>query len=249
MPLPTVWQQSLRPEMSRIDRLFELVQLLRRSRRALTAREIAETLEVSLRTIYRDCASLQAMGVPVEGEAGVGYVMRRGYDLPPLAFTREEAEAVLAGLRMLGRTGDGALISAAARAESKLVVARQVVGDVADPRLLVSQAGAPVARMEVLRTIRNAVDTETRIDVRYRDRKGQLTQRGLRPLCLIYYPDATVLAAWCELRQSFRHFRVDWFEEITPTGETFSEVGKKLRAQWRTLEGWSPDYPGAVGHR
>ncbi|MXW85790.1 MAG: HTH domain-containing protein, partial [Boseongicola sp. SB0667_bin_21] len=85
--------------MSRIDRLFELVQILRRSRRAMTGREIAEALEVSLRTIYRDCASLQAMGVPVEGEAGVGYVMRRGYDLPPLAFTREEAEAVLAGLR------------------------------------------------------------------------------------------------------------------------------------------------------
>ncbi len=234
--------------MSRIDRLFALVQILRRSRRAMTGREIAEALEVSLRTIYRDCASLQAMGVPVEGEAGVGYVMRRGYDLPPLAFTREEAEAVLAGLRMLGRTGDGALIGAAAKAESKLVVARQVAGDAEDPRRLVSQAGAPGARMDVLRTVRTAVDTETGIDARYRDRNGRVTRRMLRPLCLIYYPDATVLAAWCELRQSFRHFRVDWFEEIVPTGESFADAGKTLREQWRTLEGWSPDYPGAIGH-
>ncbi len=234
--------------MSRIDRLFELVQLLRRSRRAMTGREIAEALEVSLRTVYRDCASLQAIGIPVEGEAGVGYVMRRGYDLPPLAFTDEEAEAVLAGLRMLGRTGDSTLVDAASRAESKLVVAKQVAGDEDDPKRFVSQAGAPYSRTDVLRAIRDAVDTETGIDARYRDRNGRVTHRRLRPLCLIFYPDATVLAAWCELRQSFRHFRVDWFDEIVKTGESFSDTGKALREQWRTQEGWSPDYPGAIGH-
>ena len=173
----------------------------------VAGRKIAEALEVSLRTIYRDCASLQAMGVPVEGEAGVGYVMRRGFDLSPLTFTRDEAEAALADLKMPGRTGDGALIGAAARAESKLVVARQVAGDAETPRRLVSQAGAPDARMEVLQTVRTAVDTETGIDARYRERNGRVTRQQLRPLCLIYYPDPTVLAVWCELWQSFRHFR------------------------------------------
>ncbi len=128
------------------------------------------------------------------------------------------------------------MIAAAARAESKLVVVRQVAGDTSDPRRLVSQTGAPDARIDVLQTVRNAVDTETGVDVRYRDRNGRVTRRRLRPLCLIYYPDATVLAAWCELRQSFRHFRVDWFEEIAPTGESFSDTGRTLREQWRNLE-------------
>lgn len=233
--------------MARIDRMFELVQELRRAQRPLTGRDLAERLEVSVRTVYRDCAALQAMGIPIEGEAGIGYVMRRGYDLPPLAFTEGEREAMLVALRMLGRIGDVALLKAADGAISKLVVAAQVSEAVHDVKIFVSQAGAPSASIQIVETVRAAIDAETKLNVVYEDRGGRSSERRIWPLCFVFYPDASVIAAWCELRADFRHFRIDWLQQVVPTQLPFERRGLDLRREWQEREGWEADHPGAIG--
>lgn len=232
--------------MSRINRLFEVVQELRRADRPVRGQELAEKLEVSLRTIYRDCASLLAMGIPIEGEAGIGYVMRSGYDLPPLSFTKAEREAINVGLRMLGRTGDQALVNAADGVLSKLAVAEQISENISDVKRFVSQAGAPVASSDIVHTVRDAIDCEHKLVIEYRARDESVTLRKVWPLCLVYYPDATVVASWCELRDDFRHFRLDWLLAISPTIESFAGKGHELRKQWQEREDWSLSYPGAI---
>ena len=140
--------------MRRADRLFELIQVLRRARKAVTAAQLAEKLEVAPRTIYRDIAALMAMRVPIDGAAGVGYVMRPGYDLPPLMFDREEVEAIAVGLQLLGRTGDRGLLAAGRRAGAKIagVLPERREGELDDDRFVVSDFGAPAASyMGVLR--------------------------------------------------------------------------------------------------
>lgn len=232
--------------MSRIDRLFELVQELRRAQNPLTGRALAEKLEVSLRTIYRDCASLQAMGIPIDGEAGIGYLMRRGYDLPPLAFSPEEQEALVMGLRMLGRTGDTDLLGAADKAMSKLAVAASISESTHDPTRFVSQAGAPDIHPEISAIIRHAISKENKLKVIYEDRLGHNSDRIIWPLCLIYYPDATVVSAWCEMRKNFRHFRLDWLVSATISNGDFVGKGASLRQTWREKEDWPTTYPGAM---
>ena len=232
--------------MSKIDRLFELVQELRRARKPVTGRELSDKLGVSVRTVYRDCASLQAMGIPIEGEAGVGYVMRRGYDLPPLAFTEAEQEAMIVGLRMLGRTGDAALLDAADKVISKLAIAASISEVVTDVKRFVSQAGAPQVSLETMNTIRKAIDGEHKLSIVYRDRHERESCRVICPLCLIYYPDASVIAAWCELRSSFRHFRIDWLISVAVLDCRFEGLGRSLRDEWRNLENWPLSYLGAV---
>ncbi|MEM7177276.1 MAG: YafY family protein [Pseudomonadota bacterium] len=213
--------------MSKTDRMFELIQILRSARAPLRARDIAVRLEVSPRTVYRDIASLQAMRVPIEGAAGIGYVMRRGYDLPPINFDVEEAEALTLGLSMIGRAGDPGLRRAAVRAARKLSAAA--------PRaeaIFSSQWGADAPAHVDLSTLREAIREETKIAVRYTDDRGSCTQRRLRPLALIYYIDNVLLVAWCELRHDFRHFRLDRMQSCEKTAQTFAGEGAGLRARW-----------------
>ena len=223
--------------MGRTDRLFELILLLRRARRAVTAAQLAEALDVAPRTIYRDVAALIAMRVPIDGEAGVGYILRPGYDLPPLMLDREEVEAVAVGLQLLNRTGDQDLQSAARRVAAKVAgVLPEARGDEMDAgRFVVSDFGTPAAAN--MGMLRSAVRESRRLFLVYRDRQEQLTERTCLPVAVIYYTEVTVLAAWCELRDDFRHFRADRILKCHETGDSFADSAPQLRRDWHSQRG------------
>jgi predicted DNA-binding transcriptional regulator YafY len=219
--------------MRRTDRLFQLIQLLRAARRPMTGCALAEALEVSLRTLYRDVATLQSMRVPIAGEAGVGYVMRRGYDLPPLMFSRAEIEALLVGIALLRRTADRGLKSAAASALRKIaeVMPRELAADEGPP-LYVSAWEPEVPPGIDLRLVRRAIGEERKLLLRYRDRDGARSRRRIRPLAMVYYADSLVVAAWCELRRDFRHFRADRMDSCVLLASRFAGEGDALRRAW-----------------
>jgi len=221
--------------MSRADRMFEIVQMLRRADRPVTAAMLAGHLEVALRTVYRDIAALQAQRVPVEGEAGIGYILRPGYDLPPLMFDAEELDAIATALSMLRRTPDPSLNEAAASALAKIVDVLPEGGafDPEDPVMLTSRwhdVPPPAIDPEILR---RAIRDETVLTLAYRDEQGEDTLRDIRPLALVYYIGSQVIAAWCELRADFRHFRIDRVLDCAPNGRTFRGEGHALRLRWR----------------
>ncbi len=225
--------------MSRSVRLFEIIQLLRDAAAPLTASTIAGRLEVTARTVYRDIAALQAMRVPIEGAAGIGYIMRPGFDLPPLMFTSEEVEAIVVGLALLGRTGDASLEAAADGAARKIgaVLPEGRGQELKDRPLYASRWHAiPGARVEP-RLLRRAVREEEKLRLSYADAEGRITERTVLPLAVVYHVESVVLAAWCELRTDFRHFRLDRMAECKPTGERFAGKGPALRARWREQHG------------
>ncbi len=220
--------------MSRFYRLFEIVQILRAAPGPLTAAELAARLEVTPRTIYRDMAALQARNVPVAGEAGIGYVMRGGFDLPPLAFTAEEADAIAIGLALVRRTGDAGLERAAAAAAAKIVTASPQ-GDAGDRRLYAPAWEVNAAGSTSLADLRAAIAEERKLALGYCDAAGRATERTVLPIALVYYAEAAVLAAWCELREDFRHFRADRIGACIALAERFAGEGRALRAEWRRL--------------
>ena len=222
--------------MRRANRLFELIQILRRSRSSVTANQLAERLEVTPRTIYRDVASLMAMRVPIEGAAGVGYIMRPGYDLPPLMFDREEIEAIVVGLNLLHRTGDKGLQVAAQRVTAKVaeVLPDPIDSDLDDGRFVVSRFGAAAPQGVAMSLLRGAIRNDVCLRLTYRDEAGRETERTVLPLAVIYYTEATVLAAWCELRQDFRHFRADRIVACDDIGDSFRDRARDLRQNWRS---------------
>ncbi|PCJ08477.1 MAG: transcriptional regulator [Rhodobacteraceae bacterium] len=223
--------------MHRSNRLFEIIQILRASSNPVTAARLAEMLEVSARTVYRDIASLQAMGTPIEGEAGLGYVMRRGYDLPPLNFDAEEVEALQVGLSMLVRTGDSTLQQAAQR------ICHKIEDLQADADWLrVAPWGAasddPAKGCVSLGVLRNAIRCEQKLQLTYRDGALFQTYRVVRPVALIYHLDCTMLAAWCELRGAFRHFRSDRIWGCEVLEGHFLGQGSALRKLWSEQHCW-----------
>jgi predicted DNA-binding transcriptional regulator YafY len=202
--------------MRRAGRLFDIIQMLRSAKGPMTAATIAERLEVTPRTIYRDVASLQASRVPVEGSAGIGYVLRRGFDLPPLMFSTEEADAIAIGMRLLNRLRDPGL-QEAERVLSKIAVVlpetvRQSVGRAP---FYVSKGRHQVPEGISLSDVRAAIRQRRKLHLRYSDEAGQETERTVWPIALAYYVDVTIIAAWCELRCDYRHFRVDRVRTLT----------------------------------
>lgn len=229
--------------MRRSSRLFDVIQVLRGARAPMPAHAIAAALEVSKRTIYRDIATLQAMRVPIEGEAGIGYVMRPGFDLPPLMFTAEEVEAIAVGLSLLGRTGDAGLLAAATNVRRKIADVLPGRGTGVDataldrPRLHVSQWHAvPQAEIDH-RLLRAAIREERKLSIRYRDAQERVTLRTVWPVALVYYVDSVVLAAWCELRSDFRHFRLDRMADCRAEDALFAGRGERLRREWSERAG------------
>lgn len=216
--------------MRRADRLFQLVQLVR-GRRLSTAELLAERLAVSVRTVYRDIADLQAQGVPIEGEAGVGYRMRAGYDLPPLMFDAEEAKALVASVRLAQPRLDAELAQQAEAALSKIVAVLPAPARAAAESLALY---APVpafdaATRERLLTLRHAAESRAKLRLRYVDLHGEASVRVVRPLGCFLWDAVWTLAAWCELRKDFRNFRVDRIASIKPTGTQFrDEPGRTL---------------------
>ena len=221
--------------MSRSNRMFEIIQRLRGANQPMTAQELAEVLEVVPRTVYRDIAALQGMRVPIEGEAGVGYVMRAGFDLPPLMFTGEEVEAIVVGLALLRRTGDTGLQSAADSVSEKIadVLPDERGRDLAAMPLYVSSWREKTLAGLDLRLLRGAIRDETKLRITYEDRESRRTRRIVKPIALFYYIEVVVLAAWCELRQDLRHFRADRIVACKLTRQKFTGEGEKLRAIWK----------------
>ncbi|KIC45282.1 transcriptional regulator [Ruegeria sp. ANG-S4] len=230
--------------MRRSARLFEIIQILRASGDPVTAEELAAKLEVSVRTVYRDIAALQAQRTPIEGEAGVGYLMRRGYDLPPLNFDAEEVEALWVGLSMLARTGDSTLQQAADRVCRKIEALRAPAD-----WLQVAPWGAPpddpAKGCVTIATYREAIRAEQKIRITYESSDHSRTERIVRPVALIYHIECTMLAGWCELRNGFRHFRTDRIWACDLVEDHFCGQGEPLRALWQEQNRWAETYGAA----
>ena len=224
--------------MRRADRLFQLVQLVR-GRRLSTAQFLAQRLEVSLRTVYRDVADLQRQGMPIEGEAGVGYRMRPGFDLPPLMFTAEEAKALVATVRVAQPRLDTELSAHAESALSKIVgVLPPAVRAAAESLVL---HAPPVAlsheTRERLLVLRQASESRRKLWLDYLDGNDVRSQRTVRPLACFYWQSVWTLAAWCEMRQDFRNFRVDRIQQATVSDEVFRDEPGRTLADLLRMEG------------
>ncbi len=225
--------------MRRAERLFQIVQLIR-GRRLSTARFLAERLEVSERTVYRDVADLLAQGVPIEGEAGVGYRMRAGFDLPPLMFTTDEARALVAAVRLAQPRLDGALAAQAEGALSKILAVLPAPARAAAESLAVyaPPVGPDAATRERLGQLRIAAEERRVVKLHYLDLKGRRSERRVRPLGCFYWSEVWTLAAWCEVREGFRNFRVDRIERLEVLDQRFrDEPGRTLADLFRLVEG------------
>lgn len=216
--------------MRRADRLFAIVQLLRRRRTATTAARIAERLDVSERTVYRDIQDLVRAGTPIDGEAGVGYRLRPEYDLPPLMFTRDEIHALVIGARIVAQMGDPMLARASESILAKVaaILPRDLVPLLTDTPFYVPPSVGR-ASSDALLVIREALADHRTLRLRYTDEQGRSSDRVVRPLGVFFWGRTWTLAAWCETRSDFRNFRIDRIETAT-RGDVFAdEPGRTLR--------------------
>lgn len=236
--------------MRRADRLFEIIQLMRR-RPTVRARELGEALEVSERTIYRDIRDLVASGVPIEGEAGVGYVLKAGFDLPPLMFKEAEIEALVLGARIVESWGDTELADAATDAITKIeaVIPERLRGYMADTALLAPGTHFMEPIPFDVALLRRAVRAQMKVRFGYTDVLQQASERTVWPLSLAYFGPVWVLAAWCELREDFRTFRLDRMHGFAVTAERFRPVpGRTLHDFLKRSQTWTRSSLSAAGH-
>ena len=219
--------------MHRADRLFQLVQLLRGRRRS-TAAFLAERMQVSMRTIYRDVADLQAQGVPIEGEAGIGYRLGAGFDLPPMMFSKDEARSLVASVRLAQAWLDPALARHAQDALGKILSvlptdARAAAESMAVFAPMAGLEPATQQTLQALQTLREAAQTRSKLQIRYRDKVDLASERTVRPLGCFYWGSVWTLGAWCEDKNDFRSFRVDRIASMQVLDERFKdEPGKTL---------------------
>ena len=216
--------------MRRADRLFQIIQFIR-GHRVTTAAELARALEVSERTVYRDIRDLVISGVPIEGEAGVGYMLRKGFDLPPLMFTREEVEALVLGTRVVSSWADAGLGKAAESALGRIAAALpdELRNRLLESRLFAPGFHVPEAVVERLGLLREATSARRKAWFAYRDVNDARSERAVRPLALSFWGATWSLTAWCELRQAFRNFRLDRMDELRVLDDRFAdEPGKTL---------------------
>lgn len=224
--------------MDKTERLFALLDALRRRRTPVTAETLAEEQEVSVRTIYRDVQTLIGLGAPIEGEAGLGYVLRSGFFMPPLMFTPSELEALVLGARWVQTLPDAELGDAARAALAKIATASpdDLRARIADTGLWPVNIAGRRTRLPVLPQARDAMRRERAVLLAYEDEHGRATERTIWPLQLAYYDGKEIIAAWCCLRESFRYFRVDRIVrfEITeaPYGRPRRALSSELFAQW-----------------
>ena len=228
--------------MSRAARLLQLLEHLRTHRQAVPGAALATELGVSLRTLYRDIATLRDQGAGIEGDPGVGYVLRPGFTLPPLMFSEDELEALILGARWVaGHAADPELAQAAHGVMNR-------IGNVLPPalRLAVETSGLFVpappqcfqpAPAPWLPALRRAIRDEHALQLDYRDEAGSVTQRRIWPFAMAFFDHARLIAAWCELRQDFRHFRADRVITLADTGQRYPERRHALIARWRARTG------------
>lgn len=225
--------------MARSERLLELIQALRRHRRPVSGAVLADELGVSLRTIYRDIQTLIGQGASIDGEAGIGFVLRPGFVLPPLMFTDEELEALVLGSRFLAQRADKPLAEAARNAIAKIaaVLPDDLRDGIDGTGLLAGPGRRPPPDPIDVASIRAAIRTERKLILDYTDPKGKHTRRTVWPIALGFFDRIRMLAAWCELRQDFRHFRTDRITSLRETSQRYPRRRRALMKEWRTLEG------------
>jgi len=225
--------------MSRSERLLALLQALRRRRRPVSGGALAEELGVSLRTLYRDIASLKAQGASIDGEPGFGYVLRPGYMLPPLMFSADEIEALALGSNWVAQQADRRLAVAAQDALAKIagVLPPNLRDELESAALLVGPGARGKAGVVDLGIIRQAIRAEHKLGLAYRDSDDAITERVVWPFALGFFESARIVAAWCELRQGFRHFRTDRIIRATATGARYPRRRHALLTEWRAIEG------------
>jgi len=229
--------------MRRADRLFQIIQILRTSR-VTTAARMAASLEVSERTVYRDILDLTASGVPIEGERGVGYVLRKGFDLPPLMFTAQEVEALVLGSRVVMGYADHKLAKAATDALQRIeaVLTEPLRERMAQTPLFVPPYRISNRERDWFTLLRQGIEEKRKVAMCYRDAADAESQRSVRPLGLSFWGNAWCVTAWCELRNDFRNFRLDRVVSLDLTRDAFAdEPGKTLND---FLQGFESDWFG-----
>jgi predicted DNA-binding transcriptional regulator YafY len=234
--LPPSWQHADGFEMRRADRLFQIIQILRRSNKPITAAAIAEEMETSKRSVYRDIATLIGQRVPIRGEAGIGYVLEGGFDLPPLMLTIDEIEAAALGAQWVAGHAESDLARAARDLVAKIAVAlpeglKQVLLDAGartSPGWKIAPDGLDVA------LARASIRSGRKITFLYQDSEGRESERTVWPIAIGYSDTARILVAWCEQRRDFRSFRIDRVQSARFLDERFPERVATLRARWLT---------------
>ncbi len=224
--------------MSRSRRLLELVQTLRRHRHPVTATHLAEALGVSVRTLYRDIDTLRAEGAPIEGEAGLGYVLRPGFLLPPLMFSEDEIESLALGLRWVIDRTDGAMALAARDALAKIaaVLPQDMRAVAAGSGLILPPVAQPSMAEARLPDLRRAIRSERRVRIRYADGSGAESARVIWPFALAFFEQVRVVVAWCELRQGYRHFRADRIKSLEVLEDRYPRRRHALMKDWQRAE-------------
>jgi predicted DNA-binding transcriptional regulator YafY len=221
--------------MRRADRLFRIIQVLRRKRRPVTAQEIAVELEASARTIYRDIAQLMAERVPIRGEAGMGYVLEGGFDMPPLMLTPDEIEAAMLGAQWVMNRADPELARAAADLIAKIghVIPEHLRPLLMEPALAApSHRKAEVDAIDMAR-VRTAIRAQGKISMVYRDLSERESLRVIWPIAVSYWETVRLIVAWCEMRKGFRHFRTDRVVSYEFLEAKYPTARARLRVQWR----------------
>jgi predicted DNA-binding transcriptional regulator YafY len=225
--------------MSRAERLLALMQNLRSYRRPVSGARLAEELGISLRTLYRDIASLQAQGARIEGEAGVGYVLSPGFLLPPLMFSATELEALMLGTRWVAQRTDGELAHDARNALAKIasVLPSDLRRTLDDPSLLIGPSAEAIAiGQQHLPMLRHSIRQEYKLRIRYLDQQGCASERTIWPFALGFFDQTRILVAWCELRQEVRHFRVDRLSTVETLQARYPKRRQTLLREWRLLQ-------------
>lgn len=233
--------------MRRADRLFQIIQILRRSSRPVTAQEMAQELEVSPRTVYRDIADLIGQRVPVQGEAGFGYILEDSFDMPPLMLTPEEIEAAVLGAQWVMGRGDPALAGAARDLIAKItsVVPEHLRTVIAHPTIGVPPFPAPVPDSIDLARTRLWIREGRKLAMTYRDEKGTHSERIIWPVILGYFEATRILAGWCEMRQDFRHFRTDRIVTLRFLEDHHGLRPGELKQRWKRKISSDPYKPPA----
>ena len=221
--------------MRRTERLFQIIQILRRKKRPVTGQELAEELETSVRTIYRDMAELIAQRVPIRGEAGTGYVLEGGYDMPPLMLTPDELEAAVLGAKWVAARGDASLARGAEDLIAKLteVVPLELQPVLVDSGLMPVSFNNRADDSFDVALVRRAIRDQSKLLIDYVDESDRQSQRTIWPFMIAYWDHVRLICAWCELREDFRHFRTDRVTQAVDLGQRFPERITTLRHNWQ----------------
>ena len=221
--------------MSRTSRLFELISVLRARRVPVTALYLSHELDISQRSIYRDIETLRSLGAPIEGQAGIGYCLREGFFLPEFAFSSDELDALILGLGWVRQRADPALAQGSESALAKILSAKKNSSSISNepPALVTPASASKLMDAPQVALLRDAIRRQRKVAVSYEDAQGSLSDRTIWPIAIVYFDDVRILAAWCEHRSAFRHFRVDRLHLRTISEERYPGRRQSIVTRWR----------------